>query len=167
MLASLGILSLIGLAWYGATIPLCYISIKKLKEIDSRNDITSLAVADLILVSFIGGILILTIKDDDFKLIDKEEAKEKKENSFLKIKKSLKSNREPKEKKKTSKKDDYRFDCCAFIGFGVLLLTGAVILVVIGATKNEIGFWVPGIFIFVADVTCLIASYYCYTKFKK
>lgn len=85
MLNTLGAFSYLALIWYALNIPLCVITIRKLKEARSRDDFSTLAVINLVFVSFIGGILMLTIKDVDFVEFDEiEEVIEKPKKSKFK-----------------------------------------------------------------------------------
>ena len=65
-LVSLGYYSLIALAFYGVTIPVCVNAIKRCRNAHSRSELIGFGVVSLIFVSMIGGILMLAVSDNDF-----------------------------------------------------------------------------------------------------
>ena len=68
----LGPYSVIWLAFYGITIPLCVYVLRILKSARSRNDLIEWGILSLFLISIVGGILILILKDEDFEILTEE-----------------------------------------------------------------------------------------------
>ena len=68
----LGPYSVICLAFYGITIPLCVYVLRILKSARSRNDLIEWGILSLFLISIVGGILILILKDEDFEILTEE-----------------------------------------------------------------------------------------------
>ena len=68
----LGPYSVICLAFYGITIPLCIYVLRILKSARSRNDLIEWGILSLFLISIVGGILILILKDEDFEILTDE-----------------------------------------------------------------------------------------------